>query len=745
MLLVIAFACFVTVNGVGDGILNMVDHKFPFSFSDLLMNQLYLWNDRIFLGFNQGTSLTLNLPYTALFALIERTGLNYVVINRVEYILALFANIYFTYLYLTAIFSHKLNFGNKIILLLAATFFTTNILFHAFFVTGLSPLIFSLSFIGLSLYSSIKLHSTKNPLFFLLLIVSMIFIGSYNYPYALLALITYALGIFSYNAISVKKRILSIIVFLFLWSLLNSYWLIPLFYSTFISPSFNVKDVVVNDSNYSYTLVLLKDTFRLTNLFQLSQNMYQTMRLTGLKSFIMRYYYNTLVQIILYIPLFSIFITFLLNKKESNRKLFNVDITFLVYVLIVALFLAKGLAEPFGNIYDNLFSSNLVFLMFRNPQKWMLISYFIVVVIMAYLLIIHENKLVKKLIFLFLIISIIPWLSGDTSGGLKAYNVPSYYFDFKKSYDFLPNLSNDRALILQNPEDTYTPYVFRNEIYNSSNIVKFLSPIPIVDLFSNGNGLGYCYLENLYQNLKRDDTDISVFQESGVTHLYHQRDLKEVENYKYTEKYFTKSSFGNFDVYQLKNEYQVPHINVTTSFGAPRIEYVKINPTHYKISIQNIRKDFRINFLYTFDNNWGLYLTPYVNNPCVIFNESKLDIKTSKPSESGTGVVKECLIDSKNIGHNATDLLKIPDEYIQVGNHAIVNKYANSWLVDSAEITSNHTSGYYVKNADGSINLNFDLFFTPQIYFNRSLIFSLSLLVALFVVTIYCSVRYYVH
>jgi len=735
LLIVVAFACFVSTNGTGEGILNMLDHKFPFSFSHLLINQLFLWNDSIFLGFNQAMSLTLNLPYTAIFALLEKTGINYVTLNRIEYVLAIFTNIYFTYLYLTVIFLRKLNLGDKILLLLASTFFTTNVLFYALFVSGLSQQIFAFSFIGLSLYSTIKFLNTNNPLYLLLILISVIFIGSYNYPFALLALFVYVVGILSYNLLSIRKRVLTVLIFLIFWALLNSYWLVPLGYSIFISPSYNLKVVTDSNAGLSYIMMVLKDTFRLKDLLQLSQNMQATMNTTGLHWFFMKYFDNIVVQTILYIPTFTVLTVFLLNRKKFRNHDPSINLTLLVYVFIGILFLAKGLSGPFGSSYQTLFDSSTIFKMFRNSQKWMVIVYFEVVVLMSYLLIAHKNRLIKILLIVFLLVTLFPWFRGGISGGLHAYKVPYYYFEFQSSFKNVSNLSNNRALILDSVVSC-TEYNFGTSPNNSTNIVKFISPIPIVDLFSNGSGMGFDYLGYLFGNLKHDDTDLSLFQEAGITHLYHQKDLKEVGYYNYSDKYFTKLTFGNLDVYSLKNAYKVPHIDITALTGSPSVKYTKINPSHYKVDIQGVDGNFNLNFLYTFDNNWKLYLEPYSVNSCKTYNEYLLDTNTGKPSDFGTEYVSECLTNDGSNNSIGEYTLYLPKKGKLIENHSILNKYANSWNINIGDVRSNYSNEYFSVNTDGTINLSFDLLFIPQIYYNWSLMFSLMLFLVIFLLIV---------
>lgn len=159
--LVLFFAVFSIWHDVGPGILNYIDHQFPFDFSKLLNNQVYVWNDSIYLGYNQSLGQTMNLSYTALFSFIQSVISNYIIINRIEYILAIFCNIYFTYLFLTSIFSKQLKNLEKIGVLLCSSFFISNILSASLFFGAIPQQIFAFSFIPLSLYGIKKYVLTK--------------------------------------------------------------------------------------------------------------------------------------------------------------------------------------------------------------------------------------------------------------------------------------------------------------------------------------------------------------------------------------------------------------------------------------------------------------------------------------------------------------------------------------------------------------------------------------------------------
>ena len=90
-LLVMGFSIYVIYHNVGSGIINYVDHQFPFDFKELLKKQLFTWNDRIYLGFDQSLSLLIKFKLHHFFSFIQCFATDYVFVNRLEHILAIFS------------------------------------------------------------------------------------------------------------------------------------------------------------------------------------------------------------------------------------------------------------------------------------------------------------------------------------------------------------------------------------------------------------------------------------------------------------------------------------------------------------------------------------------------------------------------------------------------------------------------------------------------------------------------------
>jgi hypothetical protein len=351
----------------------------------------------------------------------------------------------------------------------------------------------------------------------------------------------------------------------------------------------------------------------------------------------------------------------------------------------------------------------------------MTIPFLVVTVLMANVLISSSRRWLKFIVVLFLLVNLFPWFYNGLMGELRAYNVPDYYFALNDYYKNIGNSSDNRAVILGSVDapisfefDTATNDGRKNL---SSNILKFISPFPSVDLFSNGGGISLDYITNIFNNLTHTDEDISAFQKLGATYIYNQRDVVGSSTYDYTDKYFNEITFGNVDVYEIKSAYILPKIYLSNTDGNATLSFLKINPTKYELSINNIKGDVDLNFLYTIDQNWKLYLK---QNPtsswCTPFENYESTQTT------------ECVSEQKFFqGEELSYLYKKP---IFDNTHQLVDGYANGWTIDPNYIKQNFNPSYYKVNPDGSIDIELILYFKAQSYLYVGLIVSGTTLLA---------------
>ncbi|MCZ7355903.1 MAG: hypothetical protein O8C66_09035 [Candidatus Methanoperedens sp.] len=149
-------------------------------------------------------------------------------------------------------------------------------------------------------------------------------------------------------------------------------------------------------------------------------------------------------------------------------------------------------------------------------------------------------------------------------------------------------------------------------------------------------------------------------------------------------------SFDNPDKYS--NISDVFHTNQNNKFD---ITFQEINPTKYKVHV-NTSKPFVLVFSESYDPQWKAYIEDKNSEPNDI-------IKSYENTK-----VKEAKHDMKFTPSDVSYLFKksLPDE-----NHFMANGYANSWYIDSQELSMGE-------------NFTVVLYFKPQSYFYIGLVIS---------------------
>lgn len=133
--------------------------------------------------------------------------------------------------------------------------------------------------------------------------------------------------------------------------------------------------------------------------------------------------------------------------------------------------------------------------------------------------------------------------------------------------------------------------------------------------------------------------------------------------------------FGDrYSLYEINTKYLSDRLYLTGSYDVyPKdysgLQYNKVDSYLYKIQIPDLKDVKKLVFLDPYYKDWVLYL-----------------------NKSGNSIPFE------------------------KGKNTIVQGWANGWEIDPAEIKKGYSELLYEYNADGGINLSFDLYFEPQKY-----------------------------
>jgi hypothetical protein len=137
----------------------------------------------------------------------------------------------------------------------------------------------------------------------------------------------------------------------------------------------------------------------------------------------------------------------------------------------------------------------------------------------------------------------------------------------------------------------------------------------------------------------------------------------------------------------------IQKINLSTQ---PNIYFQKINPTKYKIRIENAQEPFYLTFSESFHMGWQAYINTdqIICNPLLKYDNLN---------------VTECKSESRFFENN--DLTRIFSNHISEENHYIVNSYANGWYINPQELGTGE-------------NFDLTIYFKPQAYFYIGLFIS---------------------
>jgi hypothetical protein len=138
-----------------------------------------------------------------------------------------------------------------------------------------------------------------------------------------------------------------------------------------------------------------------------------------------------------------------------------------------------------------------------------------------------------------------------------------------------------------------------------------------------------------------------------------------------------------------------------------------MNPTKFRIYIRGLKKQQELVFNDSFHEGWNLFLEKNPNDSFCLKHKVFEDKMTT-----------ECAIKEFSISVN--DLFYLVKKPIFEETHTLENDFANKWIVDKDYVVGNFDKSYYKVNEDGSIDVEFLMYFRPQSFFYLGTIISLS-------------------
>ncbi len=417
-----------------------------------------------------------------------------------------------------------------------------------------------------------------------------------------------------------------------------------------------------------------------------------------------KYYFSLSYLIPLFLLYFLIFTSFLKDKKLLKKSF-----SFLA-VYLVALFFAKGSLPPLGFIYSYLINNFSIFLTIRTPDTkfgFLAMLSFSILLLMVF---INTNRLKYKsiVIVLFLVCLVfinIPLITGeafigkvvpDKSGSIVTNNPVG-------TEAVVDEVNSDKTIsnIIIYPPNSFPNVVHDGKLFTGR---EFLSSYISKPVLFEGDSRENADFENKLKNLfKRKD--LSEIPKLNVSYIIIRKDFyidkerkdaqafgEEIQNSQYVSKIIDNQ---NYLVYKVKDEFRGTIIS--TSNSDVLIQYNKISPIKYEISLHNLRPDTNLKFAESYNKYWELYLE----------KNTEMTGMNGKPEL-----------------YNFSDLRFFYTKDMFSNTHVLKDGSENNWKLDPNFIVSNFPSDFYEKNADGTINVTITMYYKPQIYFYLGLILS---------------------
>lgn len=596
----------------------------------------YTWQD---VSAGYPTQLNLNrIPYFSFLESVYLLGIPGFLVQAMHFFIIMSTGTIAMYLLLRETVARELEKNNlfKLIPLIGAIFYLLNPfsmnqiwgrgIYIQFFPFALFPFILLMFILGLK---------NKNFVFGVLGLLSTVFFaGAYGNPSYIISMWAILFLYLLYYIIKNKNRkeiLFSSAYFLCMiigWVVVHFWWIYP-----FLKLSSNQFSAALNNWNENIgTLKGVSKDYPLTNILRLIHAGY----IYRDQQYGQIYLSVPFILLSWVIPLVSLF-SYTTFKK---LKIF----LFFKALFLFSLFICIGSNFPTGWLFELIFKLIPPLQAFRNPfEKFgvvLTIAYspFFAIgsVVVSQWISTMYKKISSSLVLLFILVVVCgiyvwPIWTGQFAGGIRInpwVKVPEYY----KSLDDWLNEQKDDGRIIHfpiNPGDglKYSDwehpyqgsepgeYIFtKPSIGKNSQSVKSYYSILLqrFNKFSEkAYGLDPEFInsefrsDELYQELAKLNVRYIILHKDIDPDLGKIGDFESVAKYLDDQKNIKKiNTFGKLDVYKVDIPNEIQLIYSPTL----KVNYSKINPTRYTVSVTDVKNPFELYFLENFDSNWEVYI-----------------------------------------------------------------------------------------------------------------------------------------
>jgi len=279
---------------------------------------------------------------------------------------------------------------------------------------------------------------------------------------------------------------------------------------------------------------------------------------------------------------------------RSKRK-----ILFLAALGLVGAFLAKGVKDPFGEVYMWLFNNLPGFVVFRDPTKWYIFVAVSYSILIPFALSSVNQKLRKYLYISFIalwIFLIQPGIFGQLGKNFKIVKVPKEYSLLK---DFL---AKDKAFYRTFWIPTFQRYGYFSNLHPAVRAPELFKD---KDSISIAKEIGKPQMETLLKELgvkyvivPYDSEEELFLKDRKYDDVMYRKTLAELRKIEYLKE---AAGFGKIVVFQAGRANDRLFVN---SSSGSIVNYTMHNPTKYMARLSNIKKGDVLVFSESFDVNW---------------------------------------------------------------------------------------------------------------------------------------------
>ncbi|HUD43913.1 MAG TPA: hypothetical protein VMR41_00010 [Patescibacteria group bacterium] len=316
------------------------------------------------IGFSGNGTPLIDIPFFLFIQYFRYFNIPYVFLQAAMYLILELVGFMSVYAITGRLFSDQNSKKKTIISFLAAGFYIFNQINLVLILNRLQyPFIFFYSLLPLSLYFCvIALEKKKFAFCFLVPLFTFFFATSFAEISSVILfwLVLFLFGVFWYLFYArTWENFLFLIKFFFfsiiIWVFINAWWILPLFQTVFNSPyvthvSYNTNGDLGILTSLSSSLGNLAFVFRLMH-----HDFYQWMKVPW-----NGYYQNPIIILLSFLPPIFVFGSLLIKKKPNYYYFF-------IFLSLLSIFAIKGIAGPFGEVFNFLFTHIRFLESFRNP------------------------------------------------------------------------------------------------------------------------------------------------------------------------------------------------------------------------------------------------------------------------------------------------------------------------------------------------------------------------------------------